>query len=83
MSSRTFPFALPRGTEISGYVIERVLGAGGFGITYAATNPVTLVTVAVKEFYPQGFASREGAKVLLHSDVSTGNYEQALRKFEQ
>jgi serine/threonine protein kinase/tetratricopeptide (TPR) repeat protein len=83
MSSRTYPFALPRGTEISGYIIERVLGAGGFGITYAATNPVTLVTVAVKEFYPQGFASREGARVLLHSDVSTGSYEQALKKFEQ
>ncbi len=83
MSSRTYPFALPRGTEISGYIIDRVLGAGGFGITYAATNPVTLVTVAVKEFYPQGFASREGAQVLLHSDVSTGSYEQALRKFEQ
>jgi serine/threonine protein kinase/tetratricopeptide (TPR) repeat protein len=83
MSSRTYPFALPRGTEISGYIIERVLGAGGFGITYAATNPVTMVTVAVKEFYPQGFASREGARVLLHSDVSSGSYEQALKKFEQ
>jgi serine/threonine protein kinase/tetratricopeptide (TPR) repeat protein len=83
MSSRTYPFALPRGTEISGYMIQEVLGAGGFGITYSATNPVTLVTVAVKEFYPQGFASREGARVLLHSDVSTGSYEQALRKFEQ
>jgi serine/threonine protein kinase len=83
MSSRTYPFALPPGTEISGYIIERVLGAGGFGITYAATNPVTLVTVAVKEFYPQGFASREGAQVLLHSDVSSGSYEQALKKFEQ
>lgn len=83
MSSRTYPFALPRGTEISGYIIQEVLGAGGFGITYSATNPVTGVTVAVKEFYPQGFASREGARVLLHSDVSTGSYEQALRKFEQ
>ncbi len=83
MSSRTYPFALPRGTEISGYIIQEVLGAGGFGITYSATNPVTGVTVAVKEFYPQGFASREGARVLLHSDVSSGSYEQALRKFEQ
>ncbi|MDR3372864.1 MAG: PAN domain-containing protein [Ancalomicrobiaceae bacterium] len=83
MNSRSYPFALARGTDISGYVVERVLGAGGFGITYAATNPVTGITVAVKEFFPQGFASREGNEVLLHSDVSSGSYEQALKKFEQ
>ncbi|MDR3497102.1 MAG: PAN domain-containing protein [Ancalomicrobiaceae bacterium] len=83
MNSRSYPFALACGTDISGYVIDRVLGAGGFGITYAATNPVTGITVAVKEFFPQGFASREGNVVLLHSDVSSGSYEQALKKFEQ
>eukprot|EP01037_Dinobryon_pediforme_P039802 gene39802-48614_t len=83
MTSRSFPFALPRGTDISGYVIDHVIGAGGFGITYAATNPVTGITVAVKEFFPQGCASREGAVVLLHEDVSSGSYEQALKKFEQ
>jgi serine/threonine protein kinase len=83
MSERNYPFALPLGTDISGYVIEHVIGAGGFGITYRATNPVTGVTVAIKEFYPQGFASRAGATVILHDDVSSGSYETALKKFEQ
>lgn len=83
MNARNYPFALPPGTDISGYVIERVIGAGGFGITYKATNPVTGVTVAIKEFFPQGLASRENATVILHSDVSSGSYETALKKFEQ
>jgi hypothetical protein len=26
-------YALPRGVAVNGYVIERVLGSGGFGIT--------------------------------------------------
>ncbi|MEJ1158485.1 protein kinase domain-containing protein [Prosthecomicrobium sp. N25] len=83
MNDRAYPYALPLGTDISGYVIDKVIGAGGFGITYRATNPVTGVTVAVKEFYPQGFASRQNNTVILHSDVSSGSYETALKKFEQ
>jgi serine/threonine protein kinase len=83
MTDRSYPFALPAGTDISGYVVESVLGAGGFGITYRARNPVTGVTVAIKEFFPQGLASRQGMAVVLHADVSEGSYETALRKFEQ
>lgn len=83
MTDRAYPFALPLGTEISGYVIDKVIGAGGFGITYRGHNPVTGVTVAIKEFYPQGFASRDRHTVILHSDVSSGSYETALKKFEQ
>lgn len=83
MTDRSYPFALPVGTDISGYVVESVLGAGGFGITYRARNPVTGVTVAIKEFFPQGLASRQGMAVHLHADVNEGSYETALRKFEQ
>ncbi|WP_407051777.1 protein kinase domain-containing protein [Methyloraptor flagellatus] len=83
MQDRKYPFALPIGTDISGYEIERVIGAGGFGITYRATNPVTGATVAIKEFFPQGLASRDGETVILHGDVSEGSYEVALQKFQQ
>jgi serine/threonine protein kinase len=83
MTDRSYPFALPAGTDISGYVVESVLGAGGFGITYRARNPVTGVTVAIKEFFPQGLASRQGMAVHLHADVNENSYETALRKFEQ
>src|SRR5262245_38610124 len=53
-----FSHALPVGTEITGYRIERVLGQGGFGITYMGNNPVTELTVAIKEFLPHGIAAR-------------------------
>ncbi len=40
------------------YFIGKVLGAGGFGITYKAYDMNTAETVAVKEFFPRGYACR-------------------------
>ena len=41
--------ALPAGTELSGaYRIERVLGAGGFGITYLAEATALARMVTIK-----------------------------------
>ena len=37
------------------YRIERVLGQGGFGITYLARNTVFNIDVAIKEFFMKGF----------------------------
>ena len=37
------------------YRIERVLGQGGFGITYLARNTVFDIDVAIKEFFMKGF----------------------------
>ena len=34
-----YPYALPKGTILSGqYIIDRVLGQSGFGITYQARD---------------------------------------------
>jgi serine/threonine protein kinase/tetratricopeptide (TPR) repeat protein len=41
------------------YRIERVLGAGGFGITYEATDLGLANAVAIKEYYPAEFGSRD------------------------
>ena len=42
--------ALQPGTElVSDYRIERVLGAGGFGITYLAVEPALDRRVTIKE----------------------------------
>lgn len=50
---------LPTGTVLNDrYEIVRSLGEGGFGITYLGHNMVLDIPVAIKEFYPKGYASR-------------------------
>ncbi len=54
-----YPLALPQGTILAGqYIIEEVLGQGGFGITYKASDYKTGQKVAVKEFFPDSMATR-------------------------
>lgn len=54
------PFlALPRGTILNGrYMAGRVLGVGGFGITYLGYDLVLEIRVAIKEYMPSGMATR-------------------------
>ncbi len=50
---------LAAGTIVYGvYVIESVLGEGGFGVTYLALKKDTRQTVALKEYYPLAYGSR-------------------------
>lgn len=52
--------ALPTGTELVGdYRIKRVLGAGGFGITYLAEEIALNRLVTIKEYFPSDFAARK------------------------
>lgn len=54
-----YPLALPENTVLAGqYIIQTVLGQGGFGITYKALDRKTGKTVAVKEFFPDTMATR-------------------------
>lgn len=51
--------ALPVGSVLHRrYIIGRVLGIGGFGITYVAYDTVGKERVAVKEYYPVEWATR-------------------------
>jgi serine/threonine protein kinase len=51
---------LPRGTLLdSSYRIERVIGSGGFGITYEAEDTRLGTKVAIKEYYPTEFGQRD------------------------
>ena len=64
----TMPHHLIPGTILHGkYAIGAVLGEGGFGITYIGRDTNLDMRVAIKEFYPFGFASR----VSTHSKVVT------------
>jgi len=50
--------ALPEGTQLQAYTLGPVLGAGGFGITYRASEQFTDRPVAIKEFLPTSIAQR-------------------------
>src|SRR6185436_9710800 len=76
---------LTRGYEIQGYRIERVLGAGGFGITYLATEVAINRSVAIKEYLPNGIAarSRNDESVQPLSQDDRENYQWGLERFQR
>ncbi|MBO6239519.1 MAG: serine/threonine protein kinase [Butyrivibrio sp.] len=51
-------------------MIERVLGEGGFGITYCAKDHKTGGLVAVKEYFPDSMATRNNTSVVPHTGES-------------
>lgn len=54
-----YPMALPIGSILNGsYIIGRVLGQGGFGITYLAWDHKLKVRIAIKEYFPDGAVTR-------------------------
>ncbi len=69
----------PNTTLQSGkYRIERVLGQGGFGITYLAVQTSLERNVAIKEFFMKDFCSRDNT---LLTTGSTKIVEQCRKKF--
>jgi serine/threonine protein kinase len=52
------PNALPAGYALHEYRIEKVLGVGGFGLTYLALDSNLNLKVAVKEYLPAEIAQR-------------------------
>jgi hypothetical protein len=73
-------FALPRGTVVNGYRIERVLGSGGFGITYLALDLLEQ-RFAVKEYYPRQFAAREHLTVRPTSREDAPLFDECRERF--
>ncbi len=56
-----YPLALRPGSVLNGkYIVGRVLGQGGFGVTYLAWDHTLEIKTAIKEFLPEGMASRTG-----------------------
>jgi serine/threonine protein kinase len=77
--------ALPLGHEFDGYRILRILGAGGFGITYLAEEMSIGRRVAIKEYLPQSVAGRE-LNSLNVRPISTSVQQQfaaGLQRFRQ
>src|SRR6266850_511113 len=63
--------ALPAGYGLQEYRIERLLGVGGFGLTYLALDENLNLKVALKEYMPGDLASRTADQSITPSSGDT------------
>ena len=75
--------ALPVQTVLVGdYRIQRVLGAGGFGVTYLADEMALSRAVTIKEYFPSDFAARtDGIEAAPRSSDCAGDFKWGLDRF--
>ena len=78
--------ALPPGYELDEYVVEKEIGAGGFGVTYKAYDKQLDRYVAIKEYFPFNLATRDhtmhvAPKTRVAQDVD--EYTWGLSRFIQ
>ena len=78
------PQHLKPGTILQGkYLLGRVLGHGGFGITYLAWDINLDIRLAVKEYMPREFAARHAGKTIIsiYSGEMARHFDYGLRRF--
>jgi serine/threonine protein kinase len=74
--------ALPPGHALQEYRIDKVLGGGGFGITYLAQDSNLQLPVAIKEFFPSSLVVRDAEQqVLGRNDDADGQFQWGLERF--
>ncbi|MFN4116284.1 MAG: protein kinase domain-containing protein [Inhella sp.] len=74
--------ALPPGTRFGELEIQRLLGAGGFGIVYLARDHALERLVAIKEYMPGQLAQRSvNSQVSVRSGSMRETFELGLRSF--
>ncbi len=83
-NEKKFPVALRAGTVLNGrYIVGRVLGQGGFGITYLAWDTKLEARVAVKEFMPNEIATRVGTTVSVAVESRTQDFTYGAERFQE
>ncbi len=65
------------------YRIERVLGQGGFGITYLAWNTLFDVNIAIKEFFMKDENGRDGNSVTMPNTTKSELFNGQKEKFKK
>jgi serine/threonine protein kinase/TPR repeat protein len=82
MTEQAYPDALPPQYRLHWYVLERVLGQGGFGITYLARDTNLDQPVAIKEYLPVEVATRRpDATIRSRTDDQRERYRWGLERF--
>jgi serine/threonine protein kinase len=73
---------LQSGTKLHGgnFTVGKVLGQGGFGITYLGGDTTLARSVAIKELFPQG-CTRQGTTVHPSGTVTSADYQVNKQKF--
>ena len=77
------------GTILNGqYLVGKVLGEGGFGITYLAMDLNLEIPVAIKEYFPAGLAVRDASerritRISVLSGEKSEYYQQGLERFTE
>ena len=79
------PRSLRPFTKLNGkYLVGKVIGEGGFGITYIGFNMETDLPVAIKEYFPSELATRDttqGNAITVFSGESKDLYREGLEKY--
>ena len=77
---------LPARAELMGgaYHIDYPLGKGGFGVTYRGIHKRLDRIVAVKEFFPQGYATRGSDSRMVHAGSALGGqFDRGVARFQR
>ena len=83
-NEKKFPVALWAGTLLNNRdIVGRVLGQGGFGITYLAWDTKLEARVAVKEFMPNEIATRIGTTVSVAMESRTEDFTYGAQRFQE
>ncbi len=76
--------SLKSGTILQNYEVIRVLGEGGFGITYLAIDRSLGLEVVIKEYFPNEFAIRTSdMTITAKSTISFGDFSKGKQRFKE